>query len=840
MWRTIVTLAALLAAVALAAVTTGCSKTTNQVRGNQRPVIRLTQAPVDSGEVDPRGDRLRYFYAYRMNWSSYDPDGRVDHYLYAIDPPDAQQASAGADTQWVRTENQEETIFFRASVPDPGDNTNQSSEFHTFVIKALDNRALASEPVSRSFYNYTVAPTVNIRFPSPSTDVPRIVSPSVLVTWEGTDVDGQLTQRPVRYLYRLFTQLGGVINDPETNLALFAEQQPRAFRDSMIAAGFPGFRSTPAESAFAQYTDLVPTVTRNGDQISTRNYLFVVVAVDEAGAYNAEWGRSSNMLKLSVGFAAGLGPTFAVFNQYVQFVYPGPGFGYDDRNCSLLDVEVPAYTPIRWNWGAAPTPGATIRGYRWALDLDDPFNEDARTNEITDLYHWSQLDPGTVFCDLPAFGPGRHELKIEAVDNNGLKSSACVRFTCVPPLFDPNAPDPTAPILIVDDTRFEVDRYNGRTPADTIPRPYSNRFPSASELDTLLYAVGGVPIQRLQTGRPPANSRPGVFHGFRFDTLGTRLGLENVTRTVPLSRLLSYPYVIWLVDNTSASFVNPGTDRNSPITTLRYISTPGRANALATYFGAGGRLWLAGGGAAEASSRPWRGLPGRPAQPIVEGIWYSSLPNREMGPGRLMFDVAGWQNEFVTGFTQIRPLKHARAGWRTYPGSPNVSLLPQSMRVRAQGQVPPEELPARRSEFDNFYNEFNSQGVEYLSAGFDLSNAELEPLIDTLMVLDKDFGLIRGDLSAPSYVVPAMTFYHPEVGGTCVMTGFAPWDFLHADQRALVEFVLLGVWGVSPVTTSTIARSGTPAAHRPATAPLTPAQRTTRSGLPALPTGGRR
>ena len=47
---------------------------------NQRPSVELTNAPVAPDRSNP------YFYAYRVEWSGYDPDGRVDHYDYAIDP----------------------------------------------------------------------------------------------------------------------------------------------------------------------------------------------------------------------------------------------------------------------------------------------------------------------------------------------------------------------------------------------------------------------------------------------------------------------------------------------------------------------------------------------------------------------------------------------------------------------------------------------------------------------------------------------------------------------------------------------------------------------------------
>ena len=62
---------------------------------NQPPTVRLTAAPIDTTG--------RYFYSYILDWVGFDPDGRVDHYLYAVDPPD----SAGRDTAWVVTRSNE-------------------------------------------------------------------------------------------------------------------------------------------------------------------------------------------------------------------------------------------------------------------------------------------------------------------------------------------------------------------------------------------------------------------------------------------------------------------------------------------------------------------------------------------------------------------------------------------------------------------------------------------------------------------------------------------------------------------------------------------------------------
>ena len=39
---------------------------------------RFTRAPINTTG--------QYFYAYTMNWTGFDPDGRLDHFLYKVDP----------------------------------------------------------------------------------------------------------------------------------------------------------------------------------------------------------------------------------------------------------------------------------------------------------------------------------------------------------------------------------------------------------------------------------------------------------------------------------------------------------------------------------------------------------------------------------------------------------------------------------------------------------------------------------------------------------------------------------------------------------------------------------
>src|SRR4029453_18787732 len=80
---------------------------------NQPPTVRLTAAPVSELKSDS------VFYAYRINWVGYDPDGRVDYFMYAIDPPSVDVV----DSTWTRTTLNEQFLFFRA----PNRHTNKQT-----------------------------------------------------------------------------------------------------------------------------------------------------------------------------------------------------------------------------------------------------------------------------------------------------------------------------------------------------------------------------------------------------------------------------------------------------------------------------------------------------------------------------------------------------------------------------------------------------------------------------------------------------------------------------------------------------------------------------------------
>jgi hypothetical protein len=384
--------------------------------------------------------------------------------------------------------------------------------------------------------------------------------------------------------------------------------------------------------------------------------------------------------------------------------------------------------------------------------------------------------------------PGDHFLYIEATDNNGLASLGIVRLTVVQPTF-------AKPLLIVDDTRLEPDKMVAGGCSDT----YKQFWPSAAELDTFLFARGHVPWRCTKEPSTGVSSVPGVFAGYEFDTLGTRLGLENPTNGVRLSRLGEYRNVVWMVDSRAATY--PDVIGLLPMPALRYMSSQGRASTLGGYVRGGGRVWLLGGGAGTVATDPFN----RARNDDISGRVYSNREG-ELGPGRLLYDAAHWRSAFsgTVAYVSITrspraeaiadaPWSHEDAWGGGTLHSPDYRRLPQRLRDRdpVSDPLPPTRL-ARQAQL--YYR--TSYTCEYLmepnevleDVDFSPENVHMASVVDTLMDVSSS-RLLR----TPA---PIMTWYHGFEANRFVFSGFGPWEFRRDDAITLVDFVLQDLWGL--------------------------------------------
>jgi hypothetical protein len=768
------------AVVALAAlVGAGCGKKiTSQLIPNQLPQVQLTGAPVARDSTRPS------FYAYTMQWVGYDPDGRVDHFLMAVDP-DNPSVYDPADTSWHVTARNESTFFFSAGQNyDPVNPRDPKAQTpHVLSIFAVDNQgAVSRRPATRAFFSFTQCPAVQIEEPTPNSAFTPNVTPTVTFRWNGSDPDGQFTVKPVRWVFRLFGQ-----KNPDfpaiTDFISYALSYPDSLR-RRYAPEFTGWNSVGAETTSFQYRNLNPGST----------YLFVLSGFDEAGAYDPVFANGRNMLKFGVTFAGTSGPLIRMFNQFFDYTYPTGG--YDPSESRWFKLEVPANQPVTFNWIAIPPEGADIRRYRWVMDLVDLTDETPRSNEDTDWYHWSAWSRNTTAANVGPFTTNReqHKFYIEAEDNNGLVSLGIIDFMVVLSTFE-------KPLLFVDDTRLRPDFRSG-PPGGPVDAP-AGPWPTAAELDTFLFAKGGFPWRSYPAG---SVSPPGIFNGYAFDTIGTR-GISS-DGTVPLSLLGQYKHIVWYTDEAGASYSSSPNDRSTPITALRLVNSPGRPVILSTYMAQGfrtdgGKVWLLGGGAAYAAMVTWN----RPNSPTNE--YDSREPNPELRPGRMMYDFAHWREgiqmlpavsarRFDTragGFGQgaNRPGRH----WPpnptppTPPAPPNYALLPADLQPRtlATDPVPPLRNPDSFWLVGNFAAEYIYRGT------FIREDYNDDPdLVSEFSTLDTLY-LVRGGTALNNG--PAMTYYHGRETQPMVFSGFNMWYWRRPQCIQLVDWVLQSVWGLT-------------------------------------------
>jgi hypothetical protein len=744
----------------LAVLLQGCSEIRHTLVPNQPPSVRFTLAPISADPDNP------VFYAYRVFWAGDDPDGRVDHFQYAIDP-------GSKDTVWVNTPRSEEVLFFRSTKPEgiKNDPVPRAKDYHVLVLRAVDNQGALSAFKTRAFYSYTVAPSVEIVAPHPNEFIDELVPPTLTVHWDGTDPDGQATTRPVRYLFRLmpFDPIKDAwrLSDPDS-LYLMEKR-----------AGFADWDSIGGDTTLARFTNLT----------TDSYYLFLVLAIDEAGAMTPQLTRRENILKVAVNKAATLGPRIHIWNSFLDFTYDSGGYTVDELR--WIKLQAPADRPITFNWDATATGGAAIERYRWGVDLVSVADETPRADEVNDYFHWSRGGPLEQSCRLVGLQPGLHFLYIEARDNNGFASLGIVAFKLVVPTFNQD-------LLIVDDTRRELDKpqSNGKLGA------YTDFWPSATELDTLLYARGGVPWRSTFNPDTGVTSVPGVFAGYAFDTLGTRQGLEIPSNGVTLETLGHYRHVIWIVDQKGGAITPASSSDALPITVLCFMTAPGRASSLSAYVQAGGRVWLMGGGAATASINAYSEFAGN----NVAGnpVWTNS--DGELVPSRLMFDAAHWQSGFSNAKTlptitrspradeiAARPWSHPDRWTGGELIAPDYRKLPAVMHPLQRGIDPLPPTRFTRQEGLYFPNVLS---CEYLMVP-NVITEDVDPSQTSVRIASTLDSLYdASSLLLIRSPAPIMTWYHGGDVNRFVFTGFSPWLFHREDFIGLTDFVLQDLWGL--------------------------------------------
>jgi hypothetical protein len=399
-------LTAFLACVAFGPLT-GCDEDRGHLIPNEPPHVRLTAFPPDSGTAG---------YDVEFSWEGWDYDGEVDHFIYAIDPPNMHDPM---DSAWTKTDENSGSFMFQASEFDTlvhWRNPQIAKSWHVFVIRSVDDRGAVSEPDYVAFNATTVAPRTQLTSPAPDVGIgeymgiPQQVGLRVTFRWEGDDVDGLHTDEPVGYLFKVVDVTG----EHATGVAAKAWEDTTAWREC-----------DPSNRKLALDLD------------DGHNYAVCVRAVDEAGAVEPLLLLNGNMLWVGARKSISLPELTLRSTALGQRTWQG-------WTQETEKYEVPLGSRYEFSIsGNADWYGGLITGVSYGWDLQDIETTDTHPEGIGAWTPWS------AFRDFVAaeFSERRdYFLNIKVKDDGGGVTLATVKFHVVPL-------EPTKNLCYIDDWR---------------------------------------------------------------------------------------------------------------------------------------------------------------------------------------------------------------------------------------------------------------------------------------------------------------------------------------------------------------------------------------------------
>ena len=291
---------------------------------------------------------------------------------------------------------------------------------------------------------------------------------------------------------------------------------------------------------------------------------------------------------------------------------------------------------------------------------------------------------------------------------------------------------------------------------------------------------------------------------------------------MPLATLGKYKYVIWYVDESSATLAGSPNLPNTGTVSLRWMSgepSRGSPNTLATFMQQGGSAWVFGGGVAAATLSAWN-------KPATSASEFTDR-DLELVPGRFMYDYPHWRSRIETGRTigsallnWQNPKFNAASPSRGWAGAPDYSKLVATalwLTGRQQGNPADDPPPLRRPDSFWYAPSFSADIVTNPNFIIEDLNGPApggeESVLDTIYTSQE---------SQVAYVDrPIMTYYHgiefkkvdfdssvidtiEATRDTLVLDpakfvycGFPLWTFSRTQQIALVDFVLQDIWGLT-------------------------------------------
>lgn len=455
--------------LSLILVLCGCEHKKGMGPANQRPGVEVSGGPPGGGTE---------YYAVLFRWYGWDMDGYVDHFEYAIDDT----------TFWAETRFYEASFLFSAdSVRQDG----STGRWHTFYIRAVDDRGLESLPDCVTFNATTLAPSTTIL--GPVCDATRYsclgaisVGTSFRVRWTGEDLDSRDPQhKPVAYTWRLFNT--SIINPT------------MGVDDDSLLLKTPDGVTDPA----SHWSEPTPQTSLEFQELAEGVFWqFAVRAIDEAGAVEPGLKMNRNVIffRPTPTFVA---PRLTVYEGYTRHVFPDEGAVWS------REAAVRGSLAFRWT-GDASLYSGTVTGYLYGVDIDD----------LSDPEQWEgdwniNVRGATVHFDTP----GPHYVYIKVKDNSDVETLATIELEIIDFEFDRG-------ILYVDD--------------------YFDLLPTDLTHDNLVDAFLGCAKAACDTVH--------VFNCCLAGPGGNPRELPDFIQYPPLSELSRYRLVIWDTDATRNSF----------------------------------------------------------------------------------------------------------------------------------------------------------------------------------------------------------------------------------------------------------------------------------------------
>jgi len=236
---------------------------------------------------------------------------------------------------------------------------------------------------------------------------------------------------------------------------------------------------------------------------------------------------------------------------------------------------------------------------------------------------------------------------------------------------------------------------------------------------------------------------------------------------------------------------------------MRYMNDNRKANTIAAYVRQGGKVWLAGGGAASASIFNFNRAINDNSLPAPKTTTFRNTDN-ELIPGRFMYDQGHWRSEFKLFRINGGKLRRYLGRYESTPGLADLPYGDLPVEVQLKGVAPIEDPfpPNRVGQSSSVFYQTQFD-IEFLSATNDILE-DLDPgpnehFVSTLDTLYKVTGSsVQPDTGPGALQSVVMTRYHGLDNTEFIVTGFSLWSFKRSQCRALVDFVLQNAWGLQP------------------------------------------